>query len=259
MHEGAVQDRCPKGRRVAMVSGAMRSKWRWTLAPTCRGCWRRAGYGQPMKAFVGVTDRDWWELLRRQEGLSEIDFWRPGGRRRFRALRPGQPLLFTLQSRDNFIEGGGLRDLLAAPGEPGVGHLRDPELGNDDPGDSTTQSAPAANWQEGAIGRTFGRTAPSSQRFLQSRTHATGPTEFRKWRQDTCMQTRPVAPCFCSCGYWDRVSLWQSVWAVRPRRAVRHRGIRVGAYVITGGSALCATFDHRSDHNDTFSPFTGDN
>lgn len=60
-----------------------------------------------MKAFVGVTDREWWEFLRRQEGIAEVNFWQPSGSRRFRALKPGQPLLFKLHAPDNFIVGGG--------------------------------------------------------------------------------------------------------------------------------------------------------
>ena len=60
-----------------------------------------------MKAFVGVTDREWWEFLRRREGIAEVNFWQPGGGKRFRALRPGQPFLFKLHAPDNYIVGGG--------------------------------------------------------------------------------------------------------------------------------------------------------
>jgi putative restriction endonuclease len=60
-----------------------------------------------MKAFVGVTDREWWGFLRRQDGLAEVNFWQPSGRNTFRALAPGQPFLFKLHYPDNFIVGGG--------------------------------------------------------------------------------------------------------------------------------------------------------
>lgn len=60
-----------------------------------------------MKAFVGVTDREWWEFLRRQAGIAEVNFWQPSGSSTFRALRPGQPFLFKLHAPDNFIVGGG--------------------------------------------------------------------------------------------------------------------------------------------------------
>ena len=60
-----------------------------------------------MKAFVGVTDRAWWEFLRRQEGIAEVNFWQPSGSSTFRALRPGQPFLFKLHYPDNAIVGGG--------------------------------------------------------------------------------------------------------------------------------------------------------
>lgn len=60
-----------------------------------------------MKAFVGVTDRDWWEFLRRQDGITEVNFWQPSGGSTFRALEPGQPFLFKLHYPDNAIVGGG--------------------------------------------------------------------------------------------------------------------------------------------------------
>jgi putative restriction endonuclease len=60
-----------------------------------------------VKAFVAVTDNEWFELLRRQPELTEVNFWQPGGGRQFRALDPGQPLLFKLHAPKNFIVGGG--------------------------------------------------------------------------------------------------------------------------------------------------------
>jgi putative restriction endonuclease len=61
-----------------------------------------------MKAYVGVTDRDWFELLRTLPHLEEINFWQPSGNTQFRALNPGELFLFKLHSPHNFIVGGGL-------------------------------------------------------------------------------------------------------------------------------------------------------
>ena len=60
-----------------------------------------------MKAFVAITDNDWFEFLRRQDGVTEVNFWQPSGGRQFRALAPGQPLLFKLHAPHNVIAGGG--------------------------------------------------------------------------------------------------------------------------------------------------------
>jgi hypothetical protein len=35
----------------------------------------------PLKLFVGITDRLWYELLRRLPGLNEVNFWAPGDTR----------------------------------------------------------------------------------------------------------------------------------------------------------------------------------
>jgi putative restriction endonuclease len=61
-----------------------------------------------VRAFVGITDWDWFELLRRQPGLDEVNFWQPSGSRQFRALKPGELFLFKLHSPWNYIVGGGL-------------------------------------------------------------------------------------------------------------------------------------------------------
>jgi putative restriction endonuclease len=60
-----------------------------------------------MKSYVGVTDSDWFELLRSQAHLDEVNFWQPGGSRQFRALEEGDLFLFKLHSPRNFIVGGG--------------------------------------------------------------------------------------------------------------------------------------------------------
>jgi len=60
-----------------------------------------------MRLFVGVTDRAWFEHLRRIPDLDEVNFWQPSGSSVFRALSPGEPFLFKLHSPDDFIVGGG--------------------------------------------------------------------------------------------------------------------------------------------------------
>lgn len=60
-----------------------------------------------MKAFVAVTDSDWFDFLSRQPGIDEVNFWRPGGSGEFKALSLGGPLLFKLHWPQNFIVGGG--------------------------------------------------------------------------------------------------------------------------------------------------------
>lgn len=61
-----------------------------------------------MRAFIGVTDWNWFDLLRKQPDLDEVNFWQPSGSRQFRALRPGELFLFKLHSPRNYIAGGGI-------------------------------------------------------------------------------------------------------------------------------------------------------
>jgi putative restriction endonuclease len=61
-----------------------------------------------MRAFVAITDRDWFDLLRSQPQLEEVNFWQPSGTHKFHALEPGELFLFKLHSPDNYIVGGGL-------------------------------------------------------------------------------------------------------------------------------------------------------
>jgi len=60
-----------------------------------------------VKTFVAITDNDWFEFLRRQDGQTEVNFWQPSGGRQFRALEPGEPLLFKLHAPHDVIAGGG--------------------------------------------------------------------------------------------------------------------------------------------------------
>jgi putative restriction endonuclease len=61
-----------------------------------------------MNAYLGVTDRDWFDFLASQQDVDEVNFWQPnpwGGE--FRVLRRGDPFLFKLKSPVNAIAGGG--------------------------------------------------------------------------------------------------------------------------------------------------------
>lgn len=59
------------------------------------------------KAYVGVTDFNWFQFLSSRPDLTEVNFWQPGGRVQFKALLPGDLFLFKLHSPNNFIVGGG--------------------------------------------------------------------------------------------------------------------------------------------------------
>lgn len=58
-----------------------------------------------MKMYVGVTDYDWFTLLKQQE-CDEVNFWTPGARN-FRALEEYELFLFKLHYPRNYIVGGG--------------------------------------------------------------------------------------------------------------------------------------------------------
>jgi putative restriction endonuclease len=59
------------------------------------------------KAYVGVTDFDWYSFLSSRPDLTEVNFWQPGGTVRFKALSQGELFLFKLHSPNNYIVGGG--------------------------------------------------------------------------------------------------------------------------------------------------------
>ncbi len=61
-----------------------------------------------MRAYIGVTDSDWYKTLSQISELEEVNFWQPGGRHRFKALNQGELFLFKLHSPHNFIVGGGV-------------------------------------------------------------------------------------------------------------------------------------------------------
>ena len=57
--------------------------------------------------IIAVTDDVWFEMLRRQSDLSEVNFWAPSATN-FRALQPGELFLFKLHAPRNVIVGGGI-------------------------------------------------------------------------------------------------------------------------------------------------------
>jgi len=57
--------------------------------------------------IVAVTDYEWFDLLRLQPNLSEINFWAPSAAN-FRALQSGEFFLFKLHAPRNVIVGGGV-------------------------------------------------------------------------------------------------------------------------------------------------------
>src|SRR5258708_2055359 len=56
---------------------------------------------------VAVTDDDWFEMLRLDPALPEVNFWAPSAAN-FRALQPGEMFLFKLHAPRNIIVGGGI-------------------------------------------------------------------------------------------------------------------------------------------------------
>lgn len=60
-----------------------------------------------VKIVVAVTDGDWFDHLRRQPNLTEVNFWSPSPKS-FRALQPGELFLFKLHAPTNMIVGGGV-------------------------------------------------------------------------------------------------------------------------------------------------------
>ena len=56
---------------------------------------------------IAVTDGDWFDMLRQQSNLAEVNFWAPSAAK-FRALQPGELFLFKLHAPHNVIVGGGI-------------------------------------------------------------------------------------------------------------------------------------------------------
>jgi putative restriction endonuclease len=61
----------------------------------------------PVRLVVAVTDRDWFEHLRRKPELAEVNFWSPSPKA-FRALQEGELFVFKLHAPINMIVGYGV-------------------------------------------------------------------------------------------------------------------------------------------------------
>jgi len=61
-----------------------------------------------MKAFIGITDLDWFNYLSNLPEIDEVNFWQPSGKQLFDKLSLREPFLFKLHYPDNVIVGGGL-------------------------------------------------------------------------------------------------------------------------------------------------------
>jgi hypothetical protein len=59
-----------------------------------------------VRAWIANTDYEWYRLLSGRPDIDEVNFWRPSGGA-FRALSPGEPLLFRLKAPHNKIAGLG--------------------------------------------------------------------------------------------------------------------------------------------------------
>src|ERR1700733_11883748 len=61
----------------------------------------------PVRAYVGVTDGQWYRFLADRPHLVEVNFWQPSGGRGFRAVSPGEPFFFKTHYPHNKVVGGG--------------------------------------------------------------------------------------------------------------------------------------------------------
>jgi HNH endonuclease len=60
-----------------------------------------------VRAYVGVTDDNWYRFLADRPGVTEVNFWQPSGAREFRVLAPGEPFFFKTHYPHNRLVGGG--------------------------------------------------------------------------------------------------------------------------------------------------------
>jgi hypothetical protein len=63
-----------------------------------------------VRAFVAVTDKDWYQFLAARPNLDEVNFWQPGGNRLFQALSSGDrsSSSFTIRTTPSLGEGSSL-------------------------------------------------------------------------------------------------------------------------------------------------------
>lgn len=53
-----------------------------------------------MDYYIGNTDYDWFNFLKNHNNPQQpedINFWKPGGKRNFRAIKQGEPFLLKLK------------------------------------------------------------------------------------------------------------------------------------------------------------------
>ncbi len=67
-----------------------------------------------MRAYVGVTDQEWYRFLAARPLLDEVNFWRPSGGRAFGVLTPGEPFFCKTHAPHNRVVGGGFYSGFAA-------------------------------------------------------------------------------------------------------------------------------------------------
>lgn len=60
-----------------------------------------------VRAYVGVTDSDWYRFLAARPDMTEVNFWQPSGGREFRVLVPNEPFFFKTHHPHNRVVGGG--------------------------------------------------------------------------------------------------------------------------------------------------------
>lgn len=60
-----------------------------------------------MKAYVGVTDSEWYAFLAARPHLDEVNFWRPSSSVSFNVLKPAEPFFFKTHHPHNRVVGGG--------------------------------------------------------------------------------------------------------------------------------------------------------
>lgn len=61
-----------------------------------------------VQLYVANTDSDWFDFLSAQPGIDEVNFWQPGGKSGFHAIRAGELFCFRLKSPRNAIGGYGV-------------------------------------------------------------------------------------------------------------------------------------------------------
>jgi putative restriction endonuclease len=61
-----------------------------------------------IRLYVANTDPEWFAFLSERQPLDEVNHWQPGGQQQFKALAPGELLVFRLRSPINKIAGYGV-------------------------------------------------------------------------------------------------------------------------------------------------------